>query len=173
MKSSKYYFHVKIKILTDFQICISVLLISVVMKKLPKEFCLELLRLMPAGKWDLPKLLKVFSKELASRERCQFIKSSEISSQIIVSQGLNFVSILHVAPESHNWNPPKITCIYGRQNHLSNRCRVVKDVFARKKILQDESKCYNCLKTGHSVTNCTSQYRCFTCKRKHHISIVN
>ena len=31
-------------------------------------------------------------------------------------------------------------------------------------------KCYNCLKTGHLVKNCTSQH-CFACKRKHHISI--
>ena len=45
------------------------------------------------------------------------------------------------------------------------------DVFARKKILQDKSKRYNCLKTGNSVKNCTSQHRCFACKRKHHISI--
>ena len=42
---------------------------------------------------------------------------------------------------------------------------------ARKKTLQDKSKCYNCLKTGHSVKNCTSQHRRFACKRKHHISI--
>ena len=46
------------------------ILISVIVKKLPKEFHLELSRQMPVGKWDLAKLLKVFSKELASRERC-------------------------------------------------------------------------------------------------------
>ena len=87
------------------------------------------------------------------------------------TQGLNSGSILHAASENHNWNSSKITCTYCRQNHPSNRCRVVTDVFARKKILQDKSKCYNCLKTGHSVKNCTSQHRCFACKRKHHISI--
>ena len=64
------------------------ILISVVMKKLPEAFRLELLRQMPVGKWDLAKLLEVFSKELASRERCLSIKSPEPSSQIIGSQGL-------------------------------------------------------------------------------------
>ena len=147
------------------------ILISVVMKKLPEAFRLELSRQMPVGKWDLAKLLEVFSKELASRERCQSIKSSERSSQIIGSQGLNSGTVLHVASENHNRNPPKITCTYCRQYHPSNRCRVVTDALARKKILQDKSKCYNCLKTGHSVKNCTSQHRCFGCKRKHHISI--
>ena len=147
------------------------ILISVIMKKLPEEFRLELLRQMPVGKWDLAKLLEVFSKELASRELCQSIKSSETSSQNIGSHGLNSGSILHDASENHNRNPTKITSTYYRQNHPSSRCRVVTDVFARKKILQDKSKCYNCLKTGHSVKNCASQHRCFACKRKHHISI--
>ena len=117
------------------------------------------------GKWDLAKLLEVFFKE------CQSIKSSEPSSQIVHSQGLNSGSILHVDSKNHNQNPQKITCTYCRQNHPSNRYRVVTDVLARKKILQDKSKCYNCPKTGHSVKNCTSQHRCFACKRKHHISI--
>ena len=72
------------------------------MKKLPKEFRLELSRQMPVGKWDVAKLLKVFCKELASRERCQTIKSSEPFCQIIGSQGLNSGSILHVASEIHN-----------------------------------------------------------------------
>ena len=72
------------------------ILISVIMKKLPAEFRLELARQMLVGKWNLAKLLEVFSKELASRERCQSIKSSETSSQKIGSQGLNSGSILHV-----------------------------------------------------------------------------
>ena len=77
------------------------ILISVIMKKLPEEFRLELSRQMPVGKWDLAKLLEVFSKELASRERCQSIKSSETSSQNIGSQGLNSGSILHAASANH------------------------------------------------------------------------
>ena len=91
------------------------ILISVVLKKLPEAFRLELSRQMPVGKWDLAKLLEVFSKELASREQCQSIKSSESSSQITGSQGLNSGSVLHVASENHNRNPPKITCTYCRQ----------------------------------------------------------
>ena len=111
------------------------ILISVIMKILPQEFSLELSRQMPVGKWDLPKLLEVFSKKPASRERCQSIKFSETSSQNIGSQGLNSGSILHVASENHNPSPQKITCTYCRQNHPSNRRRVVIDAFAREKIL--------------------------------------
>ena len=123
------------------------MLISVVMKKFPEEFPLELTRQMPVGKW-----------ELASRKRCQSLKSSEPSFRIIGSQGLNSGSILHVASENHNRNPPNITCTCCRQNHPSNHCRVViADALARKKILQDKPKCCNCLKIGHSVKNCTSQ----------------
>ena len=69
------------------------ILISVVMKKFPEEFGLELSRLMLVGKWDLTKLLEVFSKEFISRERYLSTKSSE-TSQIIGSWGLNSGSIL-------------------------------------------------------------------------------
>ena len=109
------------------------ILISVILKKLPEEFRLELSRHMPVGNWNLAKLLKVFSKELASRERCQSIKSSETSFQNIGSQGLNSGSLLHVASKNHNRNPTKITCTYCRQNHPSNRCRVVTDVLLERK----------------------------------------
>ena len=78
------------------------ILISVIMKKLPEEFRLELSRQMPVGKWDLAKFLELFSKQLVSRERCQSIKSSETSSQNICSQGLNSGSILRAASENHN-----------------------------------------------------------------------
>ena len=111
---------------------------------------------MPVGNWDLVKLLEVFSKELASREQCQSRKSSEHSSQIIGSEGLHSGSFLHMASENHNRTPPKITCIFCRQNHPSNHRRVVTDVLATKKILQEKSKCCKCLKTRQSVKNCTS-----------------
>ena len=88
---------------------------------------------MPVGKWDLAKLLEVFSKELASRERVQSIKSYETSSQNIGSQGLNSGSILHVASANHNRNPAKTTCTYCRQNHSSNCCCAVTDFLLERK----------------------------------------
>ena len=101
---------------------------------------------MPFGKRDLAKLLKVLSKDLASREWCQSIKSSTRSPQIIGSQGLNSGSIPHVASQNNNQNPPKITCTYFRQNHPSNCCPVVTNVLAWKKTLEEKSKCYIVLK---------------------------
>ena len=81
------------------------ILILVVMKKLPEKFRLELSRQMPVRKWDLAKLLEVFSKELASRERCESIKSSELSSQIIGSQtyilALFYMLLLKITIENH------------------------------------------------------------------------
>ena len=112
------------------------ILSSVVMKKVLEEFRLELSRQTPFGKWDLAKLPEVFSKELASRERCRSIKFSESSSKIMGNQGLNSGSILHAASKNHNRNPSKTKCTYCGQNHPSNRCRAVIDVLARKKIPQ-------------------------------------
>ena len=46
--------------------------------------------------------LLLFSKKLDPKEQCQSIKSSEPSSRIIGSQGLNSGSFLHVASENLN-----------------------------------------------------------------------
>ena len=78
------------------------LIISVVMKKLSEEFCFAFLRQMPVGKQDLAKLLELFFKELASRERCKSIKSLKPFFQIIDGESINSGSILRVVSENHN-----------------------------------------------------------------------
>ena len=50
-------------------------------------------------------------------------------------------------------------------------CPIATDVSPRKKIIQEKSKYYNFFKTGHSVKTCTSQNRCFACKKHYQISM--
>ena len=35
------------------------------------------------------------------------------------------------------------------------------------------SRCFNCLRVGHVVKNCTKPQKCYICQGKHHISICN
>ena len=51
---------------------------SVYMSKLPRGIWLDISRQMPAGKWDVVKLLDIFKRELVAREWCkQFEKLAE------------------------------------------------------------------------------------------------
>ena len=55
--------------------------------------------------------------------------------------------------------------------HPSNKCHVVTDVVARKTVLQQRSKCFQCLRISHFARNCTTNSRCYICEGDHHISI--
>ena len=68
--------------------------------------------------------------------------------------------LLKIIVETHK----KVLALIVDRITLQIAARVVTDVLARNEILQDKSKCYNYLKTGHLVKNCTFQHRCFACK---------
>ena len=141
------------------------ILISIIMNKLPDDFRLDISRLMPPGKWELKKLLDTFKNELTSREKC-FYMSNKNNSEYEYSENFS-ASALHVG----NNKSFKISCCYCKMAHPSNQCHTVTDVSARKSILQQKKKCFNCLRTGHIVKICQKDSKCYSCGGKHHISI--
>ena len=70
---------------------------------------------------------------------------------------------------SQRKNP--ISRTYCKQYHPRNKCSVVADVQAWKQILISKTKCFNCLRVGHVVENCTKPQKCYNFQGKHHISI--
>ena len=131
---------------------------SIIMCKLPCNIKLDISRQMPAGKWDVMKLMGVFKRELVSRERCNKFENLSVNE----NEGY---STLHTT----SWKAP--FCTYCNKDHTSNRCNIITDIAARKTFLRENNRCYNCLRSGHTVNTCFSKYVCFHCKGKHHISI--
>ena len=58
------------------------------------------------------------------------------------------------------------------QHHFSNRCEqfLSKTIPERKELIKSSNLCFNCL-GKHNVKSCTSTYRCFLCKAKHHTMV--
>ena len=130
------------------------ILISVIMSKLPEDFRLDISRLMPAGKWELKHLLNMFKQELTSREKCLSLSPNKqvppVNPDYYTHDENNFsASSLHIGTY-------KVTCSFCKMEHPSNKCHVVTDLSARKAILQEKRKCFNCLRTGHIVKNCSA-----------------
>ena len=69
-------------------------------------------------------------------------------------------------------NPSKKKCSICNQSHFTNRCEpfLNKTMPERKELIKSSNLCFNCL-GKHNVKNCTSTYRCFLCKAKHHTSV--
>ena len=142
---------------------------AALIKKLPSDFHLQVSRNMPQGKWEISKLLDEFEKELLSRECIKILNSVNPNPALPLFSG----STLHLQAQKGQPKTNQISCTYCKQNHPSNKCSVVTDVQARKQILINKTRCFNCLRVGHVVKNCTKPEKCYICQVKHHISICN
>ena len=80
---------------------------------------------------------------------------------------------LHLQAQNGKPKTSQISRTYCKENHTSNKCSVVTDVQARKQILINKTRCFNCLRVGRFVQNCTKPHKCCICQGKHHISICN
>ena len=66
----------------------------------------------------------------------------------------------------------KKKCSFCNQSHFTNRCErfLNKSIPERKELIKSSNLCFNCL-GKHNVKSCTSTYRCFLCKAKHHTMV--
>ena len=68
--------------------------------------------------------------------------------------------------------PSKGKCSFCNESHFTNKCEkfLNKTIPDRKELIKSSNLCFNCL-GKHNVKNCTSTYRCFLCKAKHHTMV--
>ena len=66
----------------------------------------------------------------------------------------------------------KKKCSFCNQSHFTNRCErfLNKSIPERKELIKSSNLCFNCL-GKHNIKSCTSTYRCFLCKAKHHTMV--
>jgi hypothetical protein len=69
---------------------------------------------------------------------------------------------------SGSGNEAKVTCTYCGQQHPSARCTMVTDIAARKAVLRQKGRCFQCLRSNHIIRDSPSEKRCF---KIHHTSI--
>ena len=146
------------------------LLIPIIMSKLPNDIRLQIARKISKDVWKIDELLEIIKFEKA-RELSEATKTSGNS--------------LHDKDNTKKYNPPtasslvtktkdgdvKIQCVYCNGFHYSASCNRFVNFKARKKILAENRRCFNCLRKGHQVRDWTSPRKCRFCSTKHHTSI--
>ena len=60
--------------------------------------------------------------------------------------------------------------VFCKGPHSANQCTTITDHQKRLDIVKRNHLCFNCL-ARHKVSQCTSKFRCWLCKRKHHTSL--
>ena len=71
--------------------------------------------------------------------------------------------------QTSSMNQSKRKCSFCNQTQFTNRCErfLNKSIPERKELIKSSNLCFNCL-GKHNIKSCTSRYRCFLCKAKHH-----
>ena len=92
-----------------------------------------------------------FALEMCSKQNCNEVKNQD---KVVKS----------LATNSNN------SCFYCKKQHWISQCKDFKalSVEDRRKQVSNLMLCFNCLRKGHSYTNCTSEGSCFKCQLKHH-----
>ena len=139
------------------------MLSSVLLSKLPPDMRLIVSRKVSADDLDMDRLLETFEQELIARERAS--DSVSQAPRRVHNQGRTQTSAFVTnAP-----GPP--VCVFCQQSHSPADCNSVPDLNARKRILRNNGRCFNCLRTNHLSRNCRSTSKCKRCQGKHHTSI--
>ena len=65
-------------------------------------------------------------------------------------------------------------CVFCKcEDHYSNQCRIITDIYTRREILKKGNICFKCLKPGHIKKNCRNKIKCFRFKAEgnHHTAL--
>ena len=141
------------------------MLIPIIMDKLPEEFRLVISRQIQSDTWGINDVLEAFRNELEAREKCKFVGTRSVTSNVQAKSSPKTAATLHTS------NKKPLLCYFCDDDHKTTECTKVTDVKARVAILRKKRKCFLCLKTGHTASSCSSSYKCHNCQGKHHKSI--
>ena len=140
------------------------MLSSVLLAKLPPDLRLIVSRKVSSDDdITMENLLMLFEDELVARERASNPSTSH-------SQDRGRHSALLSGARESGTNT-SFTCCYCRQQHVAKDCTMVTGVSARKQILRNSGRCFNCLRKGHAARLCRTASKCQQCKGRHHTSI--
>ena len=149
------------------------LLLPLILSKLPEEMRLVVARNLEKDEWNIDKLLCKFKLELEARERCNTIPECS-SPKPFENKGTRYRGRQPYSSStllSGKGPTPVPYCSYCAKQHTSASCPIVTDIAARRAILRRKGKCFLCLRSGHIIKHCDSQYKCQKCGGHHHVSI--
>ena len=158
-------------------------IIPTILTKIPETIRRDVSKATRENDWDFEKVLQTIHDELVAREQCYMLVGSQQKKsdggkrrtdrdpeRVPVTSGSSLFG------GNRNKNIKNIPannskCVFCGEDHKPWKCDRVVDVEKRRKILVDESRCFNCLAKNCKIDRCKSHFKCFKCKKKHHTSI--
>lgn len=151
------------------------LLVPIIMSKLPSDVRLQIARKNTNEIWKIDDLLEAIKFEIDARESSEGTKTSGIDNRKPSGNNKGHMPLGGSAlfTKTTGSGEFKIRCAFCSGLHYSASCEVVTAYQSRKEILAKHGRCYNCLRKGHHLKDCTSERNCRHCNKRHHQSICD
>ena len=114
--------------------------------------------------------------------RCRALEAAPANKILQSTQGIGFGQASGKAQvpsykksQSYLTTHRHSSCLKCKENHALYSCEQFRrlNVADRKKFVQDVKLCFNCLRSGHMVKDCSSQKGCRTCGKLHNTLLHN
>jgi len=142
------------------------MLIPTILSRLPRDIHTNLARGHGNNPWTITQLKDAILKEIEVLDAVM----SPLKKSSHEAYAVPMTAALHTNASSHHSQRSKTSCLFCKGSHLSTRCDKVTDPQQRLEIVKKGKHCFNCL-GHHRVSQCTSKFRCKSCKQKHHSSL--
>ena len=144
------------------------LLIPIIMSKLLSEIRLQIARNSKDSVWKMDEFSNVI-------KMARWRKQARTENHPKHRDMPNFVINPHF---SVLWSHSKVRaanrkCVFCWNVHYLASCDVVKDTAKWRNILERDKRCFNCLRFGHDVKECSNRNTCRHCGQRHHQSICS
>ena len=112
----------------------------------------------------MEQFLSAINQEITARENFEYLKQSSFDSK---DESKNFTT------SSLNTQARLKKCVFCKcEDHYSNQCRIITDIYTRREILKKGNICFKCLKPGHIKKNCQNKIKCFLWKKEMENEII-
>ncbi|XP_065902524.1 uncharacterized protein [Dysidea avara] len=142
------------------------MLVPIILTRLPIDIRRNLAREHGSSEWTINQLKEAILKEIGVLESVL----SPLHKHSYETHMDPMTTALHTNTNSHHTQRSRSSCLFCKGTHPSTRCEKVKNPNQRLEIVKKGKNCFNCL-GHHRVSQCTSKFRCKSCKQKHHSSL--
>ena len=141
------------------------LLMHIMMEKLPNTIKLQISRKLGEENWNIEQFLSTINQKITAKENFEYLKQNSFDSK---EESKNFTTSSLYAQARFK------KCVFCKcEDHYSDQCRIIIDIYTRREILKKGNICYKCLKPGDIKKNCRNKIKCFRCKAEgnHHTAL--
>ena len=111
----------------------------IIVSKLPNEIRLEISRKLGTNSWKIAEFMLLLKNEITARESCDYVNS--LSNRDRENSYNHSRHDRRTTTQALFTNNRELKCCFCKQSHYHDKCTILTDIEARKKVVYDNRLC--------------------------------